>query len=73
MTPAVIVLTDADRATLRMWAGAGSTEQRLALRARVILNLAEGRSNQETARRTATRLATVSKWRGRFARAGLRG
>lgn len=42
--------------------GAGSTEQRLAFRARAILNLAVGLSNQETARRTATRLATVSKW-----------
>lgn len=73
MNAAIIVLTEADRATLTRWARAGSTEQRLAFRAQMILHLAEGRSNQETARRTATRLATVSKWRGRFARAGLRG
>jgi len=73
MKPAEIVLTEADRATLTKWARAGSTEQRLAFRAQVILHLAEGRSNQETARRTATRLATVSKWRGRFARTGLQG
>ena len=73
MKAAEIVLSEDDRATLKGWASAGSTEQRLAFRARVILNLAEGLSNEEAARRNDTRLATVSKWRGRFCKAGLQG
>ncbi len=73
MKPAEVVLTDADRATLKGWLAGHSTEQRLAFRARVILNLADGLSNQEVATRSATRLATVSKWRGRFAHGGLAG
>ncbi|MBV8209061.1 MAG: IS630 family transposase [Burkholderiaceae bacterium] len=73
MKAAQIVLSEDDRATLKGWASAGSTQQRLAFRARVILNLAEGLSNEETARRNDTRLATVSKWRGRFCKAGLPG
>lgn len=73
MKAANIVLTDTDRATLKGWLSAGSTEQRLAFRAGVILSLADGLSNAETAQRNDTRLATVSKWRGRFAQLGLDG
>ncbi|MGB8433870.1 MAG: IS630 family transposase [Burkholderiales bacterium] len=67
------MLTDSDRATLKGWSSAGSTEQRLAFRARVILNLADGLSHEEVAKRNDTRLATVSKWRGRFSQMGLEG
>jgi transposase len=73
MKAADIVLTEAERKTLKGWAAAGSTEQRLAFRARVILSLADGLSNAEAAGRNDTRLATVSKWRGRFAKMGLKG
>jgi transposase len=58
---------------LRSWLAAGKTERRLAFRAQIILALADGLSNQAAARRLATRPATVSKWRGRFARQGLTG
>jgi len=58
---------------LQSWLAAGKTEQRLAFRAQIILALAEGLSNKATAGRLATRPATVSKWRGRFARQGLAG
>lgn len=68
-----IVLSEPERATLKGWSSAGSSEQRLAFRARVILNLADGLSNEETAQRNRTRLATVSKWRGRFSRSGVQG
>src|ERR1700739_2718384 len=73
MRAAEVVLTDEERATLRGWLGAGKTEQRMAFRAEVILAIAEGLSNQAVAERVGTRPATVSKWRGRFARAGLSG
>jgi transposase len=68
-----IVLSPSDRLELKRWASAGSTEQRLAFRARVILGLADGLSAAEVAQRNETRLATISKWRGRFAKAGLQG
>jgi transposase len=68
-----IALTDTDRATLRGWMNAHSGEQRLAFRARIILSLAEGLSNEQTAQRHSTRAATVSKWRVRFAQRGLDG
>ena len=58
---------------MRSWLAAGKTERRLAFRAQIILVLAEGLSNKAAAARLATRPATVSKWRGRFARHGLAG
>ena len=73
MRAAEVVLTEEQGATLRGWLGAGKTEQRMAFRAEVILAIAEGLSNQAVAERVGTRPATVSKWRGRFARAGLSG
>ena len=73
MRAAEVVLTEEQGATLRGWLGAGKTEQRMAFRAEVILAIAEGLSNQAVAERVGTRPATVSKWRGRFARAGVWG
>jgi transposase len=73
MRPAEVVLTSEDRATLRAWLAAGTSEQRLALRAAVIIGVAEGLSNAAVAARVGVRAATVSKWRGRFARSGLVG
>jgi transposase len=70
---AEIELIESERSVLRGWASAGTTEQRLALRARLILSLAEGLSNEQTAQRHDTRVATVSKWRGRFAARGVQG
>ena len=73
MKAAEVALTSEQRATLQSWASAAKTEQRLAFRARIILTVADGLSNQEVAGRLATRPATVSKWRGRFVRDGLAG
>jgi transposase len=73
MRAAEVVLTDEQRATLRGWLGSGKTERRMAFRAEVILAIAEGLSNKAVAERLDTRPATVSKWRGRFAQAGLSG
>ena len=68
-----MTLTGDQRTTLRSWLAAGKTEWRLAFRAQIILALADGLTNKEAAGRLATRPATVSKWRGRFARHGLAG
>lgn len=73
MRAAEIVLSEAERAMLERWARAGKTERRRHFRARVILELAEGLSNEDVAKRWHTRSATVSKWRGRFARSRLSG
>jgi transposase len=73
MKAAEVVLTSEDRARLRSWLAAGKTERRLALRAAVILGVAAGLSNAAVAARVGVRPATVSKWRGRFAGAGLAG
>src|SRR6266446_2328562 len=73
MRAAEVTLSSDQRATLRSWLAAGKTEWRLAFRAQIILALADGLTNKEAAGRLATRPATVSKWRGRFARHGLAG
>jgi transposase len=73
MKASEVVLTSEDGAMLRSWLAAGTTEQRLARRAAVILGLTEGLSNAAVAARVGVRPATVSKWRGRFARGGLAG
>jgi hypothetical protein len=70
MRAAEVALTSAQRAALRSWLAAGTTEQRLAFRAQIILALAEGQSNAAVADRLATNPATVSEWRGCFARQG---
>jgi len=71
-TAAPITLTDDERKTLEQWVRRRKTEQRLAQRARIILLAAGGRRNDEIARRLGTTAVTVSLWRGRFARGGLR-
>jgi transposase len=73
MRAADIALTDEERAALQGWMRGGKTERRKHFRARVILALAEGLSNAEVAERCASRVATISKWRGRFARGRLAG
>src|SRR5271165_3026421 len=73
MRAAEVVLTSEDQAQLRSWLAAGTSARRLALRAAVILGVAEGLSNAAVAARVEVRPATVSKWRGRFAGNGLAG
>lgn len=61
-----IRLTPEERTELESWAGNGKTEQRLALRARIVLAADTGRGTREIARQLGVRPATVSKWRTRF-------
>lgn len=69
----IIELTEDQRATLRMWAGARKGERRLAERAQVILLSAEGVTVEQIAARTGLSATACSKWRKRFAAQGLDG
>ena len=68
-----IVLSECDRATLDGWVRASTSEQRLALRARIVLAAADGKASTDIARGLSVRRGTVSKWRMRFAESGLPG
>ena len=63
-----IVLSEAEQETLRSWLRAGTSEQRMVERARIVLAAADGIGTNEIARQLLTRPARVSKWRTRFAR-----
>lgn len=63
---APLVLTDAERQELERWTRRQKTAQALALRARIVLLAAEGRSNTEIAGTLGVTGATVGKWRRRF-------
>jgi transposase len=68
-----IVLSEAEQETLRSWLRAGTSEQRMVERARIILAAAEGVGTNEIARELGTRAARVAKWRTRFGRDRLTG
>lgn len=68
-----IALNEDERTMLVSWIHAGKTERRLAERARMILALADGHTNQAIAADLHTRPARVSKWRTRVADQGLAG
>jgi len=68
-----IVLSEAEQETLQSWLRAGTSEQRMVERARIVLAAAAGEGTNEIARALGTRPARVSKWRTRFARERLAG
>lgn len=72
-TPTPIHLSDDQRRTLEQWTRKATGQQRYGLRARMILLLADGQSNQAIGKKLDIRPATVSKWRIRFAAQGLEG
>ena len=59
--------------TLMMWVGSGKTEQRLALRAKVILLASEGLSLHNIAEKTGLNWQSCLKWRKRFLEQGIDG
>jgi transposase len=74
MRPATPVeLTSEERRTLETWVRSSTTEQRLVLRARLILAAAAGATTAAIAQQLGMRAATVSQWRGRFAAQRLQG
>jgi transposase len=71
--PASLVLSQDERRTLENWAKRRKTAQGLALRARIVLTCAEGRSNVAVAARLRVSRTTVNKRRARFLAARLDG
>ena len=63
-----IELTDDERILLESCVRRTTTEQRLAQRARMVLEAAAGKMTKEIAASLDVRQATVSTWRTRFAR-----
>ncbi len=71
--PAIIRLTDEEKAILREWRDADPAERQLAERANIILMSSEGYTLEQIAGQLDTRPARVSKWRQRFAQQRLFG
>jgi transposase len=65
--PVEITLSDAERAQLERWTRRHRSAQALALRSRIALGAAAGENNTRLAQRLGVSVATVRKWRGRFA------
>ena len=66
-----VAVTNEDRATFTRWVQGGTTEQRLVLRAKIVLAAASGAATQDIASDLGLRPATVSKWRKRYADGGI--
>jgi hypothetical protein len=65
-SPFVIALTDAERDELEALVRRRTAQQRMVLRARIVLAAAEGEENAAIAERFEVALNTVIKWRKRF-------
>jgi transposase len=68
-----LVLSDEESRLLRQWSRRPKTAQALAVRSRIVLACAAGKSNQATAAELGVTRQTVGKWRARFARLRLDG
>lgn len=69
----VPMVTAEQREILQQWTRRPKTAQALALRARIVLRLADGESSMAVARETRSHIQTVSKWRERFVARGVDG
>jgi transposase len=66
--PTVVVeVSRNERETLERWTRRHSSAQALALRSRIVLGCAEGRTDKDVAAELRVHPVTVSKWRHRFA------
>jgi len=61
-----LVVTQSERESLQNWARRPKSAQALALRARIILACAEGKTNTEVANEFRVTKQMVGKWRARF-------
>ena len=68
-----LILDDVERETLERWVRRPKTAQALALRARMVLACAEGRSNTAVGAELGVSDETVGKWRSRFVEGRLDG
>ena len=71
--PAIVELSEAERSDLQRLVRRRKTSQALVLRAQIALAAAKGLSSEDIAEKLGVSIATVSKWRGRFARERLDG
>lgn len=67
------VLAPADKATLQGWLRKGSTPNRLAQRARILLLLADKLAPKEISAQHGTSVASVFRWRARYQELGVAG
>jgi putative transposase len=72
-SPFVIVLSGEDRGQLEAVVRRRTAEQRMVLRARIVLAAADGEENVGIAERLEVALHTVIKWRKRFFEEGMDG
>jgi transposase len=66
-------VTEEQRCTLETWVRRPKTAQALALRSKIILACAEGKTNTAAAQQMRVKPQTVGKWRSRFLSKGLDG
>ena len=66
-------VSDDERETLQQWTRRPKTAQALALRARIVLACADGKTNTEVAARLGVTKQMVGKWRSRFLEKRLNG
>jgi Winged helix-turn helix len=69
---AALVITPESRLELERIVRSGKTEQRIGLRARIVLGAADGKSNNALAKELKTSRPTVLDWRQRFAEGGVK-
>src|SRR5262252_9258045 len=67
-----LAITAEDKAELERIVRSGRTEQRHALRGRIILGAAEGRSNNALAKELKTSRPTIVDWRARYVEGGVK-
>ena len=72
-SPFVIELSDADRDALERIVGKRTAEQRMVLRAQIVLAAADGEENLSIADRLEVAPNTVIRWRTRFFEEGMDG
>lgn len=70
---AELVLSEDERETLERWARRPKTPQSLALRSKIVLACAAGKTNLEVAAELSVNKVTVGKWRSRFVTKRLQG
>jgi transposase len=68
---ASLQITPEDKGILERLVRSGKTEQRIALRARIVLGAAAGASNNALAKELQTSRPTIIDWRRRFAEGGI--
>ncbi|MGK2879307.1 MAG: helix-turn-helix domain-containing protein, partial [Mycobacterium sp.] len=66
-------MSDTDRALLQAWVRAGTTPQKMALRASIVLMAADGTTNATIAEELGVCLDTARTWRARFCTNGVDG